>query len=308
LSNSTIRFLVEYGDAEINNQIIQQALVCCKVLSYSYAQTINTKLAMIAGSDNETIQKIYAFNKQQKIKNYWPGYKGLIIFLAIVLFFVINIISENNSSSSTQNTTDFNRPQSGNLYPNDSMLQVDSNHYSSNYNNSSLTKKIQNYSDWDSTDYQTGSSPGCYNFIPRYNKSINNKLEIIVGYNTDAAVKLINTKTNNCIRYVYIRSGDTYNIRNIPEGKYYLKIAYGNDWRQKIFSGKCVGKFVLNSLYKKGDEILDFNKVYYGVKKENDRSYNTFQIPSFSLKLDMIATDSSDEFKTNLISESDFNN
>ena len=127
-----------------------------------------------------------------------------------------------------------------------------------------------------------------------------------VGYNTDAVLKVINIKTSKCIRYVYIQSGDTYNIKNIPEGRYYLKIAYGKDWRQKIVNGKCVGKFVSNALYKKGEKILDFNKVYTGIKSDGENSYRTYQLPSYSLKLD--ATDfDENNFQTNSISEDEFN-
>jgi hypothetical protein len=162
---------------------------------------------------------------------------------------------------------------------------------------------------WNKLNPQTGARPDCYNFTPKYDYSLDNKLQIIVGSNTDVVIKLINQETGKCIRYVYIRNNSTFNIRNVPVGKYYLKIAYGSDWRQKVENGKCVGKFVQNSIYKKGDEILDFNKIYKGVTVEGDNKYTNYQIPSYSLSLDVIKSAfDANNYETNVISEDEFNN
>ena len=214
----------------------------------------------------------------------------------MVLFLIgISIFSKDGA-----NREQINRPLSGDLYKD------------SNQSNNTIPIKdpvVNNdkYLDWSTTNYTTGNSPGCYNFTPKYNRSIDNKLEVSVGSNTDAVIKLINVKSERCIRYTYIRSGETYNITHIPQGKYYLKIAYGKDWRQKIDNGVCKGKFVVNSLYKKG-EILDFNKIYKGIEVIDGHRYTNYSVPSFSLKLDVIASDTSAHFQTNNISEEEFNN
>ena len=212
-----------------------------------------------------------------------------------------------NNSSNTHSSplsNDLNRPESGDLYPNAKKLGQDTSTLNSN---AQQLKASEKYSDWDSKNYETGSNPGCYNFTPRYNKSLNNRLEISVGYKTDVVVKLINIATKKCIRYVYIRGGDIFKIKNIPEGSYFLKIAYGKDWRQKVINGKCKGKFILNPIYEKGDEILDFKKIYEGIKTDEKSSYRSYQVSSYSLKLDVITTDVSQQFQTSGISEDEFN-
>lgn len=160
---------------------------------------------------------------------------------------------------------------------------------------------------WEEVAYYTGARPSCLNFAPKFDKSIDNKLMVSVGYNSDVVVKLMNASDKKCIRYVYIKAGDTYSIRNIPEGVYFLKIAYGKKWKQKIEGEQCVGKFTKNALYEKGDDLLDFNKVYKGKYAENGESYDSWDIPSFSLRLDVITTDKQNQFDSDEISESQFN-
>lgn len=148
---------------------------------------------------------------------------------------------------------------------------------------------------------ENGNITGCSNIKSKYNKKINNKLVISCGSNADVAVKMIDYATEKSIRYVYIRKNSTYTIKNIPEGRYYLKIAYGSDWGIKEGESVCEGRFTSNTLYKKGDEILDYNIIYSG-----DGGY---QIPSFSLKLDVVFTDDNmNKFETDNINENEFYN
>lgn len=188
--------------------------------------------------------------------------------------------SSNNSSPSTDN----------------------SNSISSSNNNNTYTppdppKPVYNF-----PDIANGNITGCSNIHSRYNKNLSNKLIISCGSNADVAVKMIDYATEKSIRYVYIHKNSTYTIWNIPEGKYYLKIAYGDDWGVKEGESNCEGRFTKNTLYKKGDETLDYNLVY-----DNDGGY---QIPSFSLRLNVIFTtnDNSDKFSTDNITPNDFYN
>lgn len=151
---------------------------------------------------------------------------------------------------------------------------------------------------WNEKNIRNGVMSSCYNFKPRYGK-LKNRLAISVGNNTDVAIKLMDQSTNRCIRYVYVNSNSHYEISNIPEGIYYLKIAYGTDWISRIENGKCIGKFLRGSLYKRGDDILDFHR---------KSTYEGYSIPSFSLQLDVIASDYSNQFDSQSITESDFNN
>ena len=164
------------------------------------------------------------------------------------------------------------------------------------------SRYLTNDPDWTRRYLSTGSDPDCNNISPRYDTEMDNYLRVNAGSNTDVVIKLINMNHygyEQCMRIVYIRAGDSYNIRNIPEGKYYLKIAYGKDWRQKIVDGKCYGKFMRRALYEKGDEVLDFNL---------QKTYDGYNIPSYELSLDVVATDLRNDFQTNEISEAEFNN
>ena len=109
---------------------------------------------------------------------------------------------------------------------------------------------------------------------------------------------ILNLNTEKCVRYVFINSGSTYTIRNIPEGRYYLKIAYGKNWLSIVENGQCIGKFIRNPMYEKGEDIMDFNI------KNTAQGYS---IPSFKLELDVLSTGVNNSFNSKNISESEFN-
>ena len=161
-----------------------------------------------------------------------------------------------------------------------------------------LEKKKLMAEGWADQKIRNGQLAKCYNFTPQYKKSLDNFLEVKVGSGTDVGIKVMNIETGVCSRFVFINSGTTYRIENIPEGKYYLKIAYGKDWLSRIESGKCVGKFIRNPMYEKGSNILDFNLQH---------SNNGYSIPSFQLHLDVISSDISNGFNSQDISEIQFN-
>lgn len=150
---------------------------------------------------------------------------------------------------------------------------------------------------WQEQEIQNGQLPSCYNFIPEKGK-VKNKLEVIVGGGTDVSIKVMNANTDKCVRYVFINSGTTYSINNIPEGEYYLKIAYGKNWLSKIENGQCLGKFIRNPMYEKGEDVFDFNIQYKN---------NGYSIPSYQLQLDVVSTGVANSFNSKNISEDDFN-
>jgi hypothetical protein len=170
--------------------------------------------------------------------------------------------------------------------------------------------KIDPYSGWEKKNYQSGVTPDCENVTPKYDFELDNYLRINVGTNTDVVVKLMKKGNyeDECVRIVYVRSGDNYEIKNIPEGRYYLKIAYGKDYRKKIMDNICFVKFMKDALYEKGSEILDFNKIKQPNKRIGDKIYENWSLPSFELSLDVIVSKGSKStFKSNDISEEEFN-
>lgn len=151
---------------------------------------------------------------------------------------------------------------------------------------------------WEKSEIANGLMPSCYNFSPKRAK-IDNSLNVRVGGGTDVVIKLMNEATDKCIRYVFINSGTSYQISGIPQGRYYLKIAYGKNWFSKKENGKCIGKFIQNPMYEKGEDVMDFNFVHHS---------NGYQVPSYELHLDVISTSAVNSFNSTGISEESFNN
>ncbi len=169
--------------------------------------------------------------------------------------------------------------------------------------------KIDPYNGWETKTYKSGSTPECENVIPKYDFTLDNYLRVNVGSNTDVVIKLMKYNSSECIRIVYIRSGDVFEIKNIPEGRYYLKIAYGKDYRQKIADDQCIVKFMQNPIYEKGTDIMDYTKIKKPDEKIGNDIYESWDVPSFELSLDIITTNSLEEdtFNSNNISETEFN-
>ena len=170
---------------------------------------------------------------------------------------------------------------------------------------------LDEYALWDKKQYSTGQSPDCDNIEQQYNTEIDNELKINVNIGTDVVVKLMKKSTINqedvCTRIVYVRGGTSYSIKNIPEGNYYLKLAYGEDWRQTIENGKCKGKFIQNPIYELGEENLDFYMKRLEDTREGNNIFKNFDIPSYELELGVVLTNKSTEFDVDKISEKEFN-
>lgn len=210
----------------------------------------------------------------------------------VLLWIIIGLVQSNSSSSSYSY--------------NDNSYTPTSPQYVAPSTTNSLTDTTTTFSQpiepvYNIVQMKNGNVSNCSGFKPTYDYSIDNKL-IITAELTDAAVKIFNYETDKCIRFVFINNGTTYTVKNIPEGKYYLKIAYGSDWSVKDGDPICKGHFASHALYKKDDELYDFNKVYYADGKVS--------IPYYTLKLyttysyDNIDKNSSQ----NQISENDFFN
>jgi hypothetical protein len=73
-------------------------------------------------------------------------------------------------------------------------------------------------------------------------------LKIKNGLGEDAAVRLIDTATNNTSRFVYIQAHDEYTIKGIESGNYSVLYATGSDWMEN-----CVE-------FQRNEEINEFEK------------------------------------------------
>lgn len=158
------------------------------------------------------------------------------------------------------------------------------------------------YEDWDETEYETGETPQCLNIVPEFDYKMDNHLIIKnEGSETEAVVKLIKIDTPNSeevtYRIAFIKAGDNHDMKNIPKGKYYLKIAYGQEWKETNLQGRCTGKFTKNPQYEKGGDIVDFTPI---------RSSEGIELPSYELSLD-VEHNGGNGLSTDDISEDQFN-
>jgi hypothetical protein len=165
------------------------------------------------------------------------------------------------------------------------------------FDNTQSVQEILNQEGWEEQAISNGQFPDCYNF-KSLKSDVDNYLLVKVGSGTDVAIKIMSAKNEKCIRFVYIKSKSSFKIKNLPEGLYYLKIAYGKHWYSKIENDRCVGKFVANPLYKKGSDILDYRI------EETETGYS---IPSYTLSLDVISSSPVNSFSSATISEEEFN-
>lgn len=105
----------------------------------------------------------------------------------------------------------------------------------------------------------------------------------------------MDASTDKSIRYVFVPENTTENIQMIPQGKYYLKLAYGNDWMEfDNGDGSLSGKFTRNVSYDKSIDIFDFGKK------------NSSSIVSYVLQINIDNSQLHNNFETVSISEADF--
>lgn len=158
------------------------------------------------------------------------------------------------------------------------------------------------YEDWDETEYETGETPQCLNIVPEFDYKMDNHLIIKnEGSQSEAVVKLIKIDNPNgeevTYRIAFIKAGDNHDMRNIPKGKYYLKIAYGQVWKETSINNRCTGKFTKNAQYERGDDIVDFTPI---------RTSKGLELPSYELSLD-VNHSGGNGLATDDISEDEFN-
>lgn len=141
----------------------------------------------------------------------------------------------------------------------------------------------------------------CEDFESIYDSKLNNYLQINAGNDRDIVIKLMqqNPGGDKCIRSAYVEAGNEMKIRNIPEGTYYVKVAYGNNWKVTRHNNICYGKFSDSAIYEKGADLFDFSVT---------KTDNGYQVPSYQLTLEIITNNPDGKVVENQISEEEFNN
>lgn len=167
-------------------------------------------------------------------------------FIGFSLFFLLAVLIDYLSSDSEyQQTTKFNRPE-------------------------------------------TGSNLESYDSL-QYDFSRKSSLEITTVGKHDFIVRLLEIDSNNhiinCNRAVYIRSSDTFRIKNIPEGRYHLMYAYGEDLKKEYKNNKNILIFNRYALYQYDTATLDFRNEVLPSDTIDGYIYTNWVEPSFSIEL-----------------------
>jgi len=84
----------------------------------------------------------------------------------------------------------------------------------------------------------TGTSPfGSHYGSGMYSSGSGNRITITNNSGMDAVIIITDAYTGDHVRDVYVRAGDSYIARDIPEGDLRVKTNYGNDWNPGMENG-----------------------------------------------------------------------
>lgn len=138
-----------------------------------------------------------------------------------------------------------------------------------------------------------GELPSSYGVQSKYGLQ-DNYFDINVGEGENVALKIIDLSDDRCIRYIFVSENSSITVSQIPQGKYYLKIAYGYDWMEKMEGDLTHGKFTRSCYYEKSVDIFDFGKK------------NSQQTISYILNINVQNGDVNSNFNTKRINETEF--
>lgn len=108
-----------------------------------------------------------------------------------------------------------------------------------------------------------------------------NYFDISMGSGCNVAVKIMDCRIDKCIRYVYVAENTTTTVQEIPQGVYYLKLAYGYDWMELETDSVKQGKFTRNVSYERSRDTFDF-----GIKNSRDEINYRLEINVVDSKLE----------------------
>ena len=131
-------------------------------------------------------------------------------------------------------------------------------------------------SKWKGNGLKTGDSPyNVYFGAGLYDKQFQNRIKVLNGQGTDVIVCL--TEYNGgkrTIRNEYIRAGESFEMTSIPNGTYYLKSFFGNDWNpDTMFMGRIPGFFETRTGFSKSDNYDDLFRL-----EQDYYQYSTYEV------------------------------
>ncbi len=105
------------------------------------------------------------------------------------------------------------------------------------------------------------AEPKCPNKNAEYDNKIDNYLRLTSGKNAEIIVEIVSLESSKIIRTIHMTRNQVYFIRNIPEGKYKLHLAYGDDYAEKTVAGECKGYFKDEKDTEIDKNTLDFTTI-----------------------------------------------
>jgi hypothetical protein len=110
-------------------------------------------------------------------------------------------------------------------------------------------------------------------------------IEFIADPILDQIVFLVDLSNNKVIRHNYILSGDTFEMQNIPDGSYYVKVFFGRDWdvSNRLTENQLQGGF---NIYRKFISFTDEHQILRmnRTEKEDSLVFNAYRITLFKVK------------------------
>jgi len=146
---------------------------------------------------------------------------------------------------------------------------------------------------WNFVDRSGGELGKDYGITPCYGMQ-DNYFDIQVGNGYDVVLKIVDICTDQTIRCVYVPQNKTVTINQIPQGRYYIKLAFGQAWMECENNGLKIGKFTRNVLYERSYSAYDFGKK------------NSREMVNYILQLNVVNGRMENNFRTEEISEEEF--
>lgn len=112
-----------------------------------------------------------------------------------------------------------------------------------------------------------------------YDTALDNYIQLEIADNTEIIADLISIEDLKSVRTIHLKENTKSFIRNIPEGKYQLKIQYGERYEEVTVNGTCSARFKNQMKSEIAKGILDFTIT----KSEGNRN-----VPSYSMTIDIL--------------------
>lgn len=240
-----VSLLYNQVHSDLRRQLIFQVIPLLKYLPEKARISYVARLVAIAGADNSLISEIVTRTKSeiwgQQIRNTSDLLRANWGLIALLIFIAIIIINATDNSAPNREA-----------FVNDPVKLSPPTPAIDYQPIKPLTLR--------SNQLKTGSSPYNAHFGKGvYDKNFHNRVKIHNGQSQDVVVCLTEYYSpHRTIRNEYIRAGDSFEMTSIPNGTYFLKSFFGNNWNpDTVYQGMIKGFFVQEAGFIKSDDYSD---------------------------------------------------